>query len=222
MTSLFARPLPQLCKRPVRRALLAASIAAAALTFGIAPTSAQQRGGTDYGFEAPPGPRFNPNDISGRGALPNVNAQERIAARVEAREFESPRQLLRAAADAVRGNNWGRANELLERAETDVLNIRSVNMASARGGRVVNTIGNARNAVVRADPRDAMNSIRNALSRLDQAQMMAQRDRFGRDQFERGYRAGRDQAGMQQYQDRMSRYQSWRDSRDSGGGGNWR
>lgn len=196
-----------------RRLLMAAAVAAAALGAGAGPALAQQRGGIDYGYEPPPGPQFNAPMPYGRGAIPPVWEQERIAASVEARRFEGPRQLLRAAERAVRQNDWGRANELLERAETDTLNagvgraLRDPQLGyggTVPGGAVVARINEAREAVVRADPRSAMHHIGQALSRIDDAQMFDGRDQYGQDRMARDRMARDRMGGDRMGRDRMS------------------
>lgn len=178
------------------RVLLAATAAVAAFAFGAGPVSAQQRGDLNYGYEAPPGVRSTPSDMGGIGAIPPVGAQERIAARVQARRFDGPRELLRAAAAAVRDEEWGRANELLERAETRVLNTgigrgsrdpAAGYAGTGPGGAVVAWIDDAREAVIRGERREAIRGIREALARIDDAQMSEGRGRYARDRVERGY-----------------------------------
>lgn len=154
------------------RVLLAASAALAALALS-GPAGAQQRGDTNYGYEAPRGVPATPSGQGGAGAIPPVGAQERIAAGVQQRGLDGPSELLRAAADAVQRREWGRANELLERASTRTLNSGAGannptgvvgSAGTGPGGTLVATIGEAREAVIKADQSAALRHIQQAMN----------------------------------------------------------
>lgn len=159
------------------RVLLTACAALAALAFsgpaGAQQAPAQQGGGSNYGYTAPPGVPATPSGQGGLGAIPPVGAQERIAAGVQQRALDGPSELLRAAADAVQRREWGRANELLERASTRSLNggtgannpTGAIGPAgTGPGGQLVATIGEAREAVVKADQSAALRHIQQAMT----------------------------------------------------------
>lgn len=121
--------------------------------------------------------------------------QERVAARVDAQRFGGPRNYLRAADTAVQRGQWVRAVELLERAETRVLNtgigrgLRDPDTGRrSPGGPVVASIGAARDAAADGERRAALRNIGRAMARLDDVQAMEDR---ARDQYDRGWQAGR-------------------------------
>jgi hypothetical protein len=103
----------------MRKTLMLSTALGAALLLA-APASAQHT--YTYGFQPPPGTPLEGGEPRDRGLIPPV-AQQYQAAR-QAQDTENIQQMLRRAQDALERNNFGLANEYLERAETSVLNRR--------------------------------------------------------------------------------------------------
>jgi hypothetical protein len=103
----------------MRKTLMLSTALGAALLLA-APASAQHT--YTYGFQPPPGTPLEGGEPRDRGLIPPV-AQQYQAAR-QAQDTENIQQMLRQAQSALERNNFGLANEYLERAETSVLNRR--------------------------------------------------------------------------------------------------
>lgn len=122
-------------------------------------------GNSNYGYTPPPGTPVTPDNRGAQGAVPPVGQQIQAAKSVQNNDpSRQPANLLHQADRALTQRKLAVANELLERAQTAVLNMTSGD--SDTNGKLASGIGSARQAVVGGNMSEAHQRIADALGML--------------------------------------------------------
>ena len=141
------------------------------VAFGAGPVMAQPtpsspaNGAPSYGYTPPPGTPVTPDDQGRQGAVPPVGQQIQAARTLRTdNPNRQPSDLLRQADRALKQRKVAVANELLERAQTAVLNV------SQPGGsapdKMTSDISAARASVVAGNMAEAHQHIADALGSM--------------------------------------------------------
>ncbi|HYZ34164.1 MAG TPA: hypothetical protein VE684_17975, partial [Crenalkalicoccus sp.] len=114
-----------------------------------------------YGYRPPAGVPETPSNQGGVGLIPPVGAQDRAAVRAERMaNTDRVQSLLQDADTALSRRNPGLANELLERAETSLLNS---GPSGPRDPGLLRQIGQARQALMHRDMNGAREAVQMAM-----------------------------------------------------------